>query len=60
MAEITIRNNGWNIRKFWNRILRISKSEINEVSLGIFSWAFLEPEEGVFDLEWLKNGRPPV
>ncbi len=37
------------------------KAKINEVSLGIFSWAFLEPEEGVFDLEWLKkNGRPPV
>ena len=31
------------------------KAKINEVSLGIFSWAFLEPEEGVFDLEWLKK-----
>ena len=33
------------------------KAKINEVSLGIFSWAFLEPEEGVFDLEWLRNIR---
>ena len=31
------------------------KAKINEVSLGIFSWAFLEPEEGVFDLEWLTD-----
>ena len=31
------------------------KARINEVSLGMFSWAFLEPEEGVFRLEWLKE-----
>ena len=31
------------------------KARINEVSLGMFSWAFLEPEEGVFRLEWLKD-----
>ena len=26
------------------------KAKINEVSLGMFSWAFLEPEEGVFPI----------
>ena len=31
------------------------KARINEISLGMFSWAFLEPEEGVFRLEWLKE-----
>ena len=54
--------------KFWNpeqwmdypEILEqdlayFKKARINEVSLGMFSWAFLEPEEGVFRLEWLKE-----
>lgn len=31
------------------------KAHINEVSLGIFSWAVLEPEEGVFCFEWLEK-----
>ena len=31
------------------------EAKINEVSLGIFSWAKLEPEEGVFDFEWMKK-----
>lgn len=31
------------------------KSHINEVSVGIFSWAMLEPEEGVFQFEWLEE-----
>lgn len=29
------------------------KANINCVSLGIFAWAALEPEEGFFDFEWL-------
>lgn len=29
------------------------KAHINCVSLGIFSWAKLEPEEGVYDFGWL-------
>ena len=31
------------------------KARINEVSMGIFSWAMLEPEEGVFRFEWMEN-----
>ena len=31
------------------------KAHINEVSLGIFSWSMLEPEEGVFNFEWMGN-----
>ena len=29
------------------------KAHINTVSLGIFSWAVLEPEEGEYHFEWL-------
>lgn len=29
------------------------KSHVNCVSIGIFSWAKLEPEEGVYDFAWL-------
>ncbi len=29
------------------------KSHVNCVSIGIFSWALLEPEEGVYDFAWL-------
>ena len=29
------------------------ESGCNTVSLGIFSWSVLEPEEGVFRLDWL-------
>lgn len=30
-------------------------AKINTVSMGIFSWAVLEPEEGVFRFEWLEK-----
>lgn len=33
--------------------MRLAK--INTVSVGIFSWAMLEPEEGVFRFEWLEE-----
>lgn len=33
----------------------MKKADINCVSLGIFSWAALEPEEGVYSFQWLKN-----
>lgn len=31
------------------------KAKCNVMSIGIFSWAMLEPEEGVFNFEWLDN-----
>lgn len=31
------------------------EAKINDVTLGIFSWAKLEPEEGKFDFSWLDN-----
>ena len=33
----------------------LEESGCNVVSLGIFSWSTLEPEEGVFRFEWLEN-----
>lgn len=31
------------------------KAKINEVSLGVFSWSMLEPEEGVFRFQWMED-----
>lgn len=31
------------------------RAKINMVSVGIFSWAMLEPEEGVFQFQWLEE-----
>lgn len=31
----------------------MKKSGVNTVSVGMFSWASLEPKEGVYDFEWL-------
>lgn len=36
-------------------ILLMKQAHINCVSLGIFSWAKLEPEEGVYAFGWLKE-----
>ncbi len=33
----------------------MKKAHVNCVTLGVFSWAVLEPEEGVFRLEWLEE-----
>ena len=33
----------------------MKKAHINTVSLGIFAWAKLEPEEGVYDFDWLEE-----
>ena len=30
-------------------------AHINEVTLGVFSWSVLEPQEGVYHFEWLKQ-----
>lgn len=34
-------------------VVLMQEAHVNCVSLGIFSWAKLEPEEGVYDFEWL-------
>lgn len=34
---------------------RMRQAKINTVSVGIFSWAMLEPEEGVFNFGWLEK-----
>ncbi len=31
------------------------KAKINEVSMGIFSWAVLEPEEGRYEFDWMEK-----
>ena len=31
----------------------MKKANVNVVSLGIFAWATLEPEEGVYNLDWM-------
>lgn len=33
----------------------MKKSHCNLMSVGIFSWAALEPEEGVYDFDWLQK-----
>lgn len=33
----------------------MKKANCNVMSIGMFSWGKLEPEEGVFDFEWLDN-----
>ncbi len=36
-------------------IERFLEAKINTVTLGVFSWAKLEPQEGVFDFGWLEE-----
>ena len=31
----------------------MKKAHVNVVTLGVFSWSTLEPEEGVYQLDWL-------
>ena len=33
----------------------LKKADINSVSIGIFAWAKLEPQEGVYDFDWLEE-----
>lgn len=38
----------------WDEDIRLmQKAKVNVVTLGVFAWALLEPEEGVFQFEWL-------
>lgn len=34
-------------------IVLMKEAKVNCVTLGVFSWAMLEPEDGVYDLDWL-------
>ncbi len=36
-------------------IAYMKKAKINTVTLGVFSWSALEPEEGVYDFGWLRE-----
>lgn len=36
-------------------IVLMKKAHVNCVSLGIFAWSRLEPEEGRFDFDWLEK-----
>ena len=40
---------------FEEDIRLMKEAHVNCVSLGIFSWALLEPEEGVYEIDWLEN-----
>ena len=33
----------------------MKKARVNTVTLGVFSWSTLEPQEGVFELDWLAD-----
>ena len=33
----------------------MKQAHINCVTLGVFSWSMLEPEEGAYDFQWLKD-----
>ena len=33
----------------------MKKAHVNTVSLGIFAWAKLEPQEGVYDFDWMEE-----
>ncbi len=40
--------------EIWDEDMRLMKlAHINSATIGIFSWALLEPEEGVYDFGWL-------
>ncbi len=34
---------------------RMAQAKINVVSLGMFSWSMLEPEEGLFQFDWMEE-----
>ncbi len=40
--------------EIWDEDMRLMKlAHINSATVGVFSWAALEPEEGVYNFEWL-------
>ena len=43
-------------REVWREDMRLAKlAGINSLSVGIFAWAALEPEDGVYDFGWLDD-----
>ena len=41
-------------KAIWREDMRLAKlARINTLSVGIFAWAALEPQEGIFDFTWL-------
>ncbi|MGY6498239.1 MAG: beta-galactosidase [Microcella sp.] len=43
-------------REVWDEDIALMKEAgVNLVTLGVFSWALLEPREGEFDFEWLDD-----
>jgi beta-galactosidase len=43
-------------REVWREdVALMQEAGVNLVSIGIFSWALLEPSEGVFDFSWLDD-----
>lgn len=43
-----------NTPEIWDEDMRLMKlAHVNSATVGIFSWAMLEPEEGVYNFEWL-------
>ncbi|MCR5688409.1 MAG: beta-galactosidase, partial [Lachnospiraceae bacterium] len=43
-----------NDKRIWDEDVRMMKlAHINSATLGVFSWAMIEPEEGVYDFAWL-------
>ncbi len=42
--------------EIWDEDMRLMKlAHINSATVGIFSWAMLEPEEGVYNFKWLDS-----
>ena len=40
--------------EIWDEDMRLMKlSNVNSATVGIFAWSLLEPEEGVYNFEWL-------
>ena len=43
-------------RETWDEdIALMQQAGVNMVSIGMFAWALLEPQEGVFDFEWMDD-----
>jgi len=43
-------------REVWQEDVRLMKEAgVNLVTVGVFSWARLEPQEGVFDFSWMRE-----